>query len=367
MAGRVLRSVTICARAGLMEAAMYRTPATFGRTANLNRWFWLVLFLGWATFLAAHAQDCVPCATLATSATPDGEWSFRKQVNEVNVLFVASRRGKLVSDLSPNDITVVDDNKPAAAILAFRTERELPLRVGLVIDTSESLKRRFRFEQAAASAFLRHVLDRDGDLGFVLGFSNYPRLTQDFTRDPEALSQGVQQLTIGGGTALYDAISAACARLRNRAEQDMVARIVVVLSDGDNNTGALDLNAAIDAAQRADIPVYAISTNYRRTDLEYNLSAEQGDSVLRKLTEQTGGRLLHPGGPAEVPKAFAKIVEELRGRYAVAYRPADFTADGRYRKIRIEARRRGEKLQVRARKGYYAKAAGTEDLYATAH
>jgi Ca-activated chloride channel homolog len=351
-----------------MEAAMWATPAVYalGRTADLNRWFWLALFICWVTFPAAHAQDCVQCGTIVAAAAPDGEWSFRKQVNEVNVLFVAARHGKPVSDLTRNDITVVDDNKPAAAIVAFRTERELPLRVGLVVDTSDSLKRRFRFEQAAASAFLRHALDRDGDLGFVLGFSDYPRLTQDFTRDPDVLTQGVEQLKIGGGTALYDAISAACEKLRNHLEQDMVARVVVVLSDGESNGGELDLNAAIDAAQQADVPIYAISTNYGRSSFDYKPSAELGDSNLRKLAEQTGGRMLHPGGPRDVPKAFAKILEELRARYAVAYKPADFNSDGRYHKIRIEARKGGEKLQVRARKGYYATGTQSATLSASA-
>jgi VWFA-related protein len=302
---------------------------------------------------------------IANSIAPDSEWSFRKQVNEVNVFFVAASHGKLVGDLARNEITVVDDNKPAAAILGFRTERELPLRVALVIDTSDSVTKRFRFEQAAASAFLRHALDREGDLGFVLGFSNYPRLTQDFARDPELLSQGVQQLTIGGGTALYDAVGAACEKLREHAEQDMVARILVVLSDGDNNAGRLDLDAAIDAAQQADAPVYAISTNYGKTAFEYSQAAELGDRNLRKLTEQTGGRLLRPGSPQAVPQAFEKIVEELRARYAVAYRPADFTSDGHYRKIKIEARKNGKRLQIRARKGYYARAPQSADLYAS--
>jgi Ca-activated chloride channel homolog len=339
------------------------TPAvyTFGRTADLNRCFWLALFIGWVILPAAQAQDCVQCGMIGTPAAPGSEWSFRKQVNEVNVFFVAARHGRLAGDLVRSDITVVDDNKPAAAILGFRTERALPLRVGLVIDTSNSVTERFRFEQDAASAFLRHALDGGGDLAFVMGFSDFPRITQDFARDPDLLSQGVEQLAIGGGTALYDAIGAACEKLRTRSERDMVARILVVLSDGDNNSGTLDLDTAIDAAQLAEVPVYAISTNYAQTNYGYNLSAEKGDSNLRKLAEETGGRLLRPVGPKDVPKAFAKIVEELRARYAVSYKPADFASDGHYRRIKIEAQKNGEKLQIRARKGYYARGVPPRD------
>lgn len=327
---------------------------TFGRTAIFNRCFWLILFIGWFSFPAAHAQDRFPCEMTIASTAPKNEWLFRKQVNEVSVLFVALRHGKLATDLVQSDIAVVDDDKPAAAILNFRTERDLPLRVGLVIDTSNSVTDRFRFEQAAASAFLQQVLNQPGDLAFVLGFSNKARLTQDFTHDPDLLGRGVQQLSIGGGTALYDAVSVASEKLRTHPEPDKVARILVVLSDGDNNTGTVNLSAAIDAAQQAEVPVYAISTNYN-TNYEWKPSEKLGDSNLRKLAEETGGRLLHPGSPKGVPKAFAKIVEELRARYAVSYRPAGFTPDGHYRKIKIEARKNGYKLQIRARKGYYAR------------
>jgi VWFA-related protein len=170
----------------------------------------------------------------------------------------------------------------------------------------------------------------------------------------------VEKLTIGGGTALYDAVRAACQKLRNRPEQDMVARVLVVLSDGGNNAGEVSLEGAIDAAQEAEVTIYAISTNYSMSSIgEKDLAAEQGNSDLRKLAEQTGGRVLHPSDPKAVAKAFAKISEELRSRYAVSYKPADFTPDGRFRKIKIEARKTGEKLEVHARKGYRARLASS--------
>jgi Ca-activated chloride channel family protein len=328
---------------------------SFGRTAVLTQCFCMTLFLGWVISSSAQAQDCIQCSTMTTSVPSQSEWLIRKQVNEVNVLFVAARHGRVAGELAQNDITVVDDNRPAAAILGFRTERDLPLRVGLVIDTSNSVTDRFRFEQAAASAFLRHALDREGDLAFVLGFNDFTRVTQDFVHDPDLLSRGVQELRLGGGTALYDAIAVASDKLRRRVESDIVARIIVVLTDGDNNSGTLSLNAAIDAAQQADVPVYAISTNYQETIFGRNLAAERSDADLRKLAEQTGGRLLRPGNVSDVPKAFGKIMEELRCRYAVSYRPADFVPDGHYRKIKIEARKNGEKFQIRARKGYFAR------------
>jgi len=280
-------------------------------------------------------------------------------VNEVNVLFIAANKGKSVSELSRDDISVRDDNKPPAAMLGFRTEHELALRVGVLIDTSGSVTQRFRFEQAAASAFFHQVLTRPGDLGFVMGFENYPTVTQDFVGDPNLLSQGIERLKVGGGTALYDAVRTACQKMVHREEHEPVARILVVLSDGQNNAGAVTLERAIDAAQEADVLIYTISTNDNlRVDntaaWDY---AHAGDTNLRKLAEESGGRLLRPNGPNEVARAFAKIGDELRSRYSVSYKPADFSPDGHYRRIKITAHKLGEKLEIRSRKGYYARSA----------
>jgi Ca-activated chloride channel homolog len=307
----------------------------------------------------AYAQNCLECATNAVleDPVPTGDWLLTKQVNEVSVIFVAARKGKPVGGLSQNDISVRDDDKAPTAILGFRNEQALPLRVGVAIDTSSSLTARFRFEQAAASAFFRQAVNRGSDLGFVMGFENRPTVTQDFVGDPDLLSQGVDRLTPGGGTALYDAVRAACQKLRNRPEQDMVARVLVVLSDGQNNAGEVTLERAIDAAQEAEVTIYTISTNYTRYALERDWSADKGNSNLRKLAEQTGGRVLFPSDPKDVTKAFVKIGEELRSRYAVSYKPSEFTPDGHYRTIKIEARKGGEKVEIRARKGYYARAA----------
>jgi Ca-activated chloride channel family protein len=337
----------------------YFVPAANG---GFDR-FWLraalaTIFMG--IFSLSQAQDCVKCAIPSVLDVPvtTPEWIIRKQVNEVSVLFVAGRHGKFTGDLTQQDITVLDDNKPPAAILGFRTERELPLRVGILIDTSSSVTSRLRFEQAAASAFMHYALNRDTDLAFVFGFNNHVRLMQDFSGDPDLLSQAVQRLTTGGGTALYDAVGLACKKLQSRTEQDMVGRVLVVLSDGQSNAGSLGLEAAIDAAQQSEVTIYAISTKYPRGwAYSTDLPGQEGNSNLRNLADQTGGRVLFSSRPKNLSEAFAAIDQELRSRYAVSYRPADFTPDGHYRKIRIEARQAGEKLQVRARKGYRARLA----------
>ena len=333
-----------------------------GQVKVLSRDFWSLVALAavlLVTSARTYAQDCAECVFRAAPENPGvaSAWSIKKQVNEVNVLFVATRGRRFLGDLSQSDITVQDDNKPPAAILGFRTEKELPLRVALLIDTSDSLSSRFRFEQAAASAFLRHSLSEIGDQAFVMGFSDHQNLMQDFTHDPDLLAQGVDRLKIGGETALYDAVRASCQKLLRHPEEDVVARVLVILSDGQSNAGTLYLEDAIDIAQRTEVTVYTISTqppvepSYSR----YPSSVGDGNKNLRKLAEQTGGLVLFPSSPKEIGKAFEKITEELRNRYTISYRPADFSNDGRYRKITIEARKAGKRLQVRARKGYYSR------------
>jgi VWFA-related protein len=235
----------------------------------------------------------------------------------------------------------------------------------MVVDTSNSVTSRFRFEQEAASAFLRQQVNRGDDLAFVMGFSDHPRVTQDFVNDPDLLSKGVARLTIGGGTALYDAVYRGCQKLLHRPEQDVVARVLVVLTDGQNNAGVVSLDDAIAGAQEAGVTIYAISTNYRPETIAERDLADTGNANLRNLSEQTGGRVLHPASPKDVEKAFAKISEELRSRYAISYKPADFKPDGRYRKIKIDARKTGQKLEIRARKGYYARLASSLSLEPT--
>jgi Ca-activated chloride channel homolog len=344
--------------------AMRRLSAVDFVSEALSRDFWALVALAavsLVSFTRAHPQSCAKCGLPETSEMAS-QWSIKKQVNEVNVFFVAAQGSELVRDLSKNEVQVRDDNKPPAAILGFRTEKELPLRIALLIDTSASLDSRFRFEQAAASAFLRQALSRTDDQAFVMGFSDDQKLIQDFTHDPDLLAHGVEQLTIGGGTALYDAVGSSCQKLLRHPEQHVVARVLVIWSDGESNAGALHLKDAIDIAQRTEATVYTISTHPPVIlGDEQDAASVEGNKNLRRLAEETGGRALLPATPTEITSAFEKVAAELRSRYAVSYRPADFSDNGRYRKITIEARKAGRKLRVRSRKGYYARSSWRDD------
>jgi Ca-activated chloride channel homolog len=284
----------------------------------------------------------------ASPSDDDALTTIRHTVNEVNVVFtVTDKHGHYVRDLKKDNFKVVDDNKPAAEIRSFHAEANLPLEVGLLVDASNSVRDRFKFEQEAATEFLNQTIRPKYDEAFVIGFDVTPEVTQDFTDSTEKLSIGVRSLRPGGGTAMYDALYFACRdKLMKAQHNGLVRRAIILLSDGDDNQSHVTREEAIEMAQRAEVIVYTISTNLSG-------AGHHGDKVLERIADATGGRAYVPFQINEVANAFAAIQEELRSQYAIAYKPADFIADGRYRSVDIQTV--GQKgLRVRSRRGYYA-------------
>ena len=287
---------------------------------------------------------------VAASNTDDPQGAIltiRKRVDEVNVLFIATdKRGKFVRDLNQNDFTILDDHKPPQAIVNFRRETDLPLDLGLLIDVSGSVNSRFQFEQEAATGFLQRTIRPRFDKAFVVGFNSHSQLAQDFTDNYSRLYWAVHRLHSGGGTALYDAIYRACKEkfLKDRPDHP-VRKAIIIVSDGEDNQSEVSRGQAIEMAQRAEVSIYAISTDDSGLVL-------RGDNVLEQIAGATGGRAFFPYKTKDMTRAFAAIEDELRSQYVVSYRPADFDADGRYRSIEISALKKD--LQVRARKGYFA-------------
>ncbi|MGA8869311.1 MAG: VWA domain-containing protein [Candidatus Sulfotelmatobacter sp.] len=273
---------------------------------------------------------------------------FKIGTNEVNVVFtVTDKHGRRITDMKQGDFRVVDDSKPAAEIRSFHNETNLPLDVGLLIDASNSVRDRFKFEQESAIEFLNQTVRRRYDQAFVVGFDATPEVTQDFTDDTEALARGVRELRPGGGTAMYDALYYACRdKLLKKPLNEATRRAIILLSDGEDNLSHVTREEAIEMAQRADAIVYTISTNITG-------SKGAGDKVLERIADATGGRAFFPFQIRDVANAFAEIQDELRSQYAISYKPADFKADGHFRTIEIVANDR-KNFHVRARRGYYA-------------
>ncbi|HEX3740694.1 MAG TPA: VWA domain-containing protein [Terriglobales bacterium] len=277
--------------------------------------------------------------------------TFVLNVNEVPVVFtVTDKHNHYVRDLSKNDFKVIDDGRPVPEIRSFRRETDLPLRVGLLIDSSASVRGRFKFEQEAAIEFMNQTIRPKYDQAFVLGFDSTLEVVQEFTGASELLSKGIRSLRPGNSTRLYDAIFYACReRLQNTSEPMSVRKAIVLITDGEDNSSRTTREEAIDMALRANVIVYTISTNFPGY-------AESGkyDKILQRIADATGGRWFEPFQVTDVANAFAQIQADLRSQYALAYRPEDFKHDGRYRTIEIMAEHKG--LKVHSRHGYYAPA-----------
>ena len=317
---------------------------------------------------------CVDCAasgavessgsstSTAESAQPADHMpraTFRVTADEVSIFFAATDHGKSVTNLDPSDVRIRDDSQSPGAILGFRNEAELPLRLGLVVDTSDSIAGRFSFEKGAATKFLQEIAVGDS-LAFVVGVNNSVLLVQDFTADQASISHAVSQLAPGGGTALWDAVAFAADKLASRPETQPVARILVVISDGEDNSSNVSLKQAIASAQRGEVAVYTVSTREQSEHEEQG--ALLGDHALRTLSELTGGAAFMPGSLRGLTSSLADLQQVIRSRYLVSYKPAGFQRDGRYRTIDIAAQKDGHKLKVFARKGYYASATSPDPV-----
>src|SRR5712692_3300986 len=299
----------------------------------------------------AQKPDSPAASTDAAKNAPEEDNAVTKiirVVNEVNVVFtVTDKHGRYVKNLKKNDFHVIDDSKPAEEIRSFHSETDLPLQVGLLVDASNSVRDRFKFEQESAIEFLNQTVRPRYDKAFVVGFDGTPEVTQDFTDNTEALSRGVRALRAGGGTAMYDALYFACRdKLMKAPQTGPTRRAIILLSDGDDNQSHVTREESIEMAQRAEVIVYTISTNITG-------SRQRGDKVLERMAEATGGRAFFPFQINDVANAFVEIQDELRSQYALSYKPADFRSDGRYHTIEILAQNH-KGLRVRSRRGYYA-------------
>ena len=268
--------------------------------------------------------------------------------NEVNLIFtVTDKHGQYKPDLKQSDFALLDDQKAPARVNAFHQQINLPMRVGIVIDASTSIRSRFQFEQQSATAFLLDVLKARSDRAFVMGFDVTPTVTADWTNDVDKLESGVDRLRPGGGTALFDAVYTACRdkMLDVSRGQEPVRKAIVLISDGDDNQSRVRPDEVIKECERAETIIYAISTNWTP-------SRGKGDKVLTDMAESTGGQVFFPPSVEEMSNSFHNIEQELRSQYSLVYTPADFKYDGSFRSIYLYCNDR--RYVVRAKKGYFA-------------
>ncbi len=291
----------------------------------------------------------VLCAqTPQKAAAPNSdETKITVDVSRVQLLFtVSDKKGRFVSNLAKDDFEVFEAKKPQP-IMEFTAETDLPLRLAILIDTSNSIRDRFKFQQEAATDFVNTVIRAHEDKAVIVSFDTAAELVADLTDDTEKLAKAIHGLRPGGGTALYDAVFFAC---RDKLAQDQpkfkFRRAMVILSDGDDNQSRYSRDQALEMAHRADVVIYAISTN--RSGIE-----DEGDKVLKYFAEQTGGQAFFPFKAQDLSQDFENIANELRHQYNVLFRPEPLKTDGLYHAVDVRVKGRKD-LIVRARHGYYA-------------
>jgi VWFA-related protein len=272
---------------------------------------------------------------------------FSSEVTRVNMLFtVTDKRGRFITNLDRGDFEVLENKKPQE-ISEFTSESDLPLRLAILVDTSNSIRDRFRFQQEAAVNFINGVM-RDEDKSIVVSFDSATELVADLTSDTRKLENAIRDLRPGGGTALFDAIYFAC---RDKLMQDQplykFRRAMIVLSDGEDNNSRMSRDQALEMAQKADVVVYTISTNISRVETP-------GDRIMRYFAEQTGGVAFFPFQASDLNQSFENIANELRHQYNLFYRPNPLKNDGVFHAVQIKVRGRKDVI-VRARRGYYAR------------
>jgi VWFA-related protein len=330
--------------------------------------------LALAIFNSAYlsAQQPNPPATPPPASQEEIQKSQSKIITTVNLvdvlLTVLDRRNKLVPSLEKQDFKVLDDNVPQD-IRYFSRQSDLPLRIGMLLDTSNSIRDRIKFEQDAANNFLFSVLRRGKDEAFAMTFDDEPQVIQAFTPDTGKLRDQILRTRAGGGTAVYDAIYQACVQELSHPprppgdQPDVVRRVMILISDGEDNLSTHTRAEAIEMAQRSSVVIYTISTSTQWVTLDdpskertgnrkYHLT--DGDKILQALAEETGGRSFYPYHVDDLDQSFQDIGDELRNQYSIAYNPSTHSLDGRYHKIKIEVPEH-KGYQVRARKGYFAR------------
>jgi len=305
----------------------------------------LLPLLAVAASFALGAQQAP--APAARNTSDETQTRIILDVTRVNLLFtVTDRKGRFITDLTREDFQVVEGKK-TQNIQEFTAETDLPLRLAILIDTSNSIRDRFKFEQEAAIEFIESVIKPRHDKAMVVSFDTAAELVSDLTDDTGKLAEGIRALRPGGGTSLYDAIYFAS---RDKLLQDQprhkFRRAIILVGDGDDNQSRVSRDQALEMAQKADAVIYAISTNITRIETG-------GDKVLKYFASETGGQAFFPFKVQDLAQSFENIANELRSQYNIFYRPEPLKADGLFHPVELKVKgRRG--LVVRARKGYYA-------------
>ncbi len=287
------------------------------------------------------------------------------EVNVVNILAtVHNKNGGLVGNLTKDDFTLSEDGQ-SQNIKYFTRETDVPLTLGLLVDVSGSQRNLIEIERQAAYQFFSSVL-RKKDLAFLISFGEDAELLQDFTGSVRLLQAGLQHLQVnsgvGGfgpgpvptvgqprGTVLYDAVYLAC---HDELTQQVGRKALVLITDGMDEGSRLKIEEAISAAQKSDAVIYSIYYVDPRAYGGFGYFGGVTDSYLRRMSDETGGRIFKVDRKHTLQDVFQELQDEMRSQYAIGYTPSNDKRDGGFR--RVDLRVNDKTLKVQCRKGYYA-------------
>ncbi|MCC6745553.1 MAG: VWA domain-containing protein [Acidobacteria bacterium] len=313
------------------------------------RTFFIVTFTLAATFPSALAYQ-----------QPQQDDQTQIETLEVFLpVMVFDKKGEFVPGLTRQNFRVFEDGVEQQ-ITSFDAPTQLPLNIALLIDTSSSVKRKLKFEKEAAAAFVMSILERSVDRALFATFDSVVTLHVDFSRDSGDLTRAIDVVKAGGNTRLYDAIVRVCEE--KMAQLPPGTRpVMLVITDGSDVGSDKTLDEAIAMAQRTSVTIFGISTrNY--ADISAGTVRTSVDKDLLRLCEETGGRTFLPYERLELEKAFAGVRTLLRNQYVIYYEPKNQVRDGKYRKIEVKAENIDRRADVRAKAGYFAVPAGTDNI-----
>lgn len=281
---------------------------------------------------------------LAVSVGATSLSTVRATVQEVPlVLSVTDHKGKYVDKLTASDLTVLDNNQEQTTITFFEHQTNLPLNVAILIDTSSSVAYKFATEQSTIRSFI-HTIARPTDSVAIFAFNDRVQMISRVNNNWKAISRRIKKLKPNGNTAIYDAIVQAADSLQK--DDSPSRRMIIVITDGEENNSAHSLDSSIAHALKAECAIYTVNVS---PAIEYDPDAKEGARILKQLTDATGGNYFRSDSDGDVSRAFTKIRRELRSQYALAYKPSNI-ADAAFHRIQVIAR---QKLHVRCRSGYY--------------
>jgi VWFA-related protein len=252
-----------------------------------------------------------------------------------------------VRDLRSSDFNIQDNGELPKRITYFERQANLPLRIAVVVDTSSSIAETFALEEKTAGLFLTRSLRPASDLALVIGFANKARLAQPATNDTKLLSRTIRSLSVGGETAIYDAVSVAARELEKINDLQPTRRVIILITDGEDNVSHIDLHHAVEVAQRNDCFVYVLSTN-----IDVGSEAESAERAMNRLSEATGGKVLRANSGHSLVKAFSDLEKELRSQYAIGYTPANLAPNGSFHRLVVQG---PKKMRIYYREGYFAR------------